>query len=383
MQEIILEPKVRIEQGTLIVDSFCTTDSDIVSYFRDKKPEEYERLLETTLRAGVIAIRSVSVAEKIDYVKKEFGELDNRFSVNMNDKIRQLDQKYEEYFGEKGKVSEIINAHFGENGKIVKEIFDPNKDGSPLFTLNQEWKRELSDLRERLGIKDQIEEVKAKSTLKGYDFEALCEAKLSEIVKQNGDELEKTTEKVGLVPHSKEGDYVVTIADEGAKKIVFETKDVAKIALPKIHEILQASMKNREASYGVFVVKNVEALPRSVGWFNEYSGNQLVCALASQESEIITNPEILYIAYRWAKIRALLESSNHEELDAKRLEELVDELKNDLQNFRRIKTQCTTIEKSAKDIKTIADEIEGRIDDHLAELLNGIAPKSHEEPMET
>lgn len=376
MQEVALEPKVRIEQDTLVIESFRTTDSDIVSYFKDKKMDEYERLLETALRAGTIAIRSVSVGEKIDYIKREFSELDNRFSININDKIQQLDQKYEEYFGEKGKISEIINTHFGENGKIVKEIFDPNKDGSPLFTLNQEWKRELSELREKLGIKEQVEEVKARTVLKGYDFEALCQEKLSEIVRQNGDELEKTTDKVGVIPNSKEGDYVVTIGDKDRRRIVFETKDVSKIALPKIHEILEGSIKNRVASYGVFVVKNVEALPQSVGWFNEYSGNQLVCALTTKGSETITNPEILYVAYRWAKTRALLEASNHEKLDVKRVKELVDELKNHLQNFRRIKTQCTTIKKSAKDIKTIADEIEDQIDDRLAELLKSIASKT-------
>jgi len=45
MQEITFRSKVRIEQDTLVIESFKTTDSDIVSYFKDKKSEEYERLI--------------------------------------------------------------------------------------------------------------------------------------------------------------------------------------------------------------------------------------------------------------------------------------------------------------------------------------------------
>jgi hypothetical protein len=52
----------------LVIESFKTTDSDIVEYFKGRKLEDYERLLEKALRAGAIALGSVAVADKIDYV---------------------------------------------------------------------------------------------------------------------------------------------------------------------------------------------------------------------------------------------------------------------------------------------------------------------------
>jgi hypothetical protein len=43
MQELTLSRNIRIEQDSLIIDSFTTKDLDIVSYFKDKKIEETAR----------------------------------------------------------------------------------------------------------------------------------------------------------------------------------------------------------------------------------------------------------------------------------------------------------------------------------------------------
>lgn len=374
VEQLGLRDKIRVDEETLFVESFKTTAFDVVSYFKDNKPEEYEALLDQILRAGTIALRSVTVAEKIDYIQKAFGQLDNKFSLNLNDTIQKLDESYEDYFGEKGKVSEVINAHFGENGKIVKEIFDPNKDGTPLFLLLQEFKRGLAELREKLGIREETEQIKSLTPLKGHEFEVTCEQKLSEITRLNGDELENTTDTVGAIPHSKKGDYVVTLAGKGPIKIVFELKNVSseKFSPAKIHESLEQSMKNRQASYGVFVVKDVEAVPESIGWFNECADNQLVCALSREGSSDLTNLEILFIAYRWAKLRVLLESVGEEKMDSDKIKEFVEDLRVQLKQFTAIKTQCGSIQTSAKKIKDISDELKERIDEGITLVLKAI-----------
>jgi hypothetical protein len=374
LQEIVFPHNIRVEREELIVESFRTNDREVVSYFKEKRREELPRTLEWVLKAGTIAVQSVEVTERIDYIQKEFNELDKRFTGNLDKKVQELDSRFEDIFGEKGKIAEIMESHFGENGKIVKEIFNPTKEGTPLYVLVQEFRRELSDLRLKLGIKEELDEVKSRTPLKGYDFEAICEQQLNELAKVNGDEVERTTDKVGVVPRSKKGDYVVAVAGSGGRKIVFEIKDVSKISLAQIHESLEESLKNRGCLYGVFVIKNVEALPQSVGWFNEYAGNQLVCALTTQESEQLTNPEILHIAYRWAKARLFLNVSTSERLDATRVRELVEELENELQKFRTIKTQCTTIEKSAKEIRSISDDLQDHFGERLGCILKSIKP---------
>jgi hypothetical protein len=373
MEQSALQDKIHVDDETLVIESFKTTAFDVVSYFRDNKIEEYESLLDAVLRAGTIALRSVAVAEKIDYIQKAFGELDNKFSTDLKNSIQMLDDRFEDYFGEKGKVSEIINTHFGENGKIVKEIFDPNRDGTPLFTLSQGFKRDILDLREKLGIKEETDKLKSKTPLKGHEFEATCELKLSEITRLNGDELENTTDSVGAIPHSKKGDYVVTLVGKNPKKIVFELKNISgKFSTSEIHQSLEQSMKNRQASYGVFVVKDVEALPESIGCFNECADNQLVCALAKEESSDSTNLDILFIAYRWAKLRVLLESVADQRMDAGKIKEIVNDLKNQLRRFTTIKTKCSSIQTSAKEIKDISDELKDHIDDGIGQVLKAI-----------
>jgi hypothetical protein len=377
MQELALPQKIRIEHDSLLIESFRTNDPEVVSYFEKVKPEELERIFENVIRAGTIALSSIEVASKIDYIRKEFGELDNKFSVNLKERLQELDEKFEGIFGEKGKFSELITEHFGENGKIVKEIFNPDKEGTPLFSLREGFKRDMSDLREKLGIKEETDQIKARTTLKGFEFETFCETELSEMARTNGDELEKTTDKIGALPRSKKGDYVVTLGENNQRKVVFECKDESDISLPRIHEVLGEAMKNRGATYGVLVVKNLEALPQSVGWFNEYSGNQLVCALTTRETEQISNPEIIHIAYRWAKTRSLLDATMDETFDAGKVKQLVAELKDELQKFTKIKTQCSTIEKSAKDIKSISQEIKDDIDEHLGDILKSITANLH------
>jgi hypothetical protein len=373
MEQFALREKIHVDDETLTIESFKTTAFDVVSYFRDNKVEEYESLLDAVLRAGTIALRSVAVAEKIDYIQKAFGELDIKFSTNLTKSIQMLDDRFEDYFGEKGKVSEIINTHFGENGKIVKEIFDPKKEGTPLFSLAQEFKRDVLDLREKLGIKVETEKIKSLTPLKGHEFEVTCEQKLSEITRLNGDELENTTENVGTIPRSKKGDYVVTIVGKNPKKIVFELKNVSnKFSPAEIHESLEQSMKNRQASYGVFVVRDVEALPESIGCFNECADNQLVCALAKEGSSDLANLEILFIAYRWAKMRVLLESVSDQRMDAGKIKEIVDDLKNQLRRFATIKTKCSSIQTSAKEIKDISDELKEHIDEGITQVLKAI-----------
>ena len=110
-------------------------------------------------------------------------------------------------------------------------------------------------------------------------------------------------------------------------------------------------------------MKNVESLPDSIGWFNECADNQLGCAVSKEGSSDLANPEILFIAYRWAKMRVLLETVGDERMDADKIKEFVAELKNQLQKFTAIKTQCGTIQTSAKKIKEISDELKEEIND--------------------
>jgi len=99
---------ITIGNGKPIAKEFETSDKEIVDYFNDIEQEERKEKFEMILRAGVTALKTVGITEKIDYIQKEFESLNKQFTDTLGDTIDELDNKYEDIFGEKGKFEEII-----------------------------------------------------------------------------------------------------------------------------------------------------------------------------------------------------------------------------------------------------------------------------------
>ncbi len=161
--------------------------------------------------------------------------------------VEGLQEKYEEVFGEKGKFGEILESHFGEDGKILKELFVPMKDGTPLYRLRVDFTNQIHDLMERLKISETVREMQDRTTLKGPEFENYCEELLSSITRFNGDWMDRTTDTPGEVLHSKKGDFVITLGNS-EKRMVWELKHGQRYGLREICESLNEAMK-KQAGY--------------------------------------------------------------------------------------------------------------------------------------
>ena len=343
-----MSPSVRIKDGKLFVDNFVTSNKEIVSYFSEIPVKDRLTKFESVLFAGAVAFRAMSTTEKIDYIEKAF----NSFHMNFDKKIDET---------------------FGENGKIIKEVFDPNTEGTPLYCLKNEMTKVMEEIREKLGEKRIAEEIIEKTPIKGYKFEDFCEEVFCKIIKmQDGDELERTTDKIGLIERSKKGDFVIKLG-RIKSKIVIETKDIGEIYLPEIHNSLEESMKNRDAIYGVFIVRNISSLPKDVGWFKEYYGNQLVCATGTKENEEFIAEEMIRIAFSWAKAKLLIKKGIQVKTDIiPTLREILPRIQDSLKSFRIIKAQCTSLENATKKIRNTSEEIQTEIERHLSDIENEI-----------
>ena len=369
-----MSAKVRVEEGSLFVTDFETSDDEIVSYFTEVSPENLEERFKTSLKVGVVALKTIGTTERIDYIEKEFSKLKGKFADTLEQTASELEEQLDETFGEKGTFSTIIDEHFGEDGKLVKQIFDPNKEGTPLHELKSVFTKEIDKLRTDLKIEEAVEKVKAVTPKKGFEFEDTCQELLDEIVKTHlGDELARTTDEIGRISGSKKGDFVITLGERSDCKIVLETKDRAHVTLPEIHKVMEEAIENRDAKYGIFVTKWVESLPKSVGCFNEYQRNHLVCALTSKAYEGIIHYEILHVAVCWARIRSLLEMAEAEGLNVLLIQEKIGEIRNKLELFSRIKTQCTNVDKAMKRVRLLSDEIRDGIEGELGEVQDEIA----------
>ena len=341
---------IKIEDDKLIVDHFETTNKEIVSYFSEMPEEERSAKFESMLLAATVVFKTIGTTEKIEYIEKAF----DNFHKCFDDKIDEM---------------------FGEDGKIVKEVFDPRREGTPLCDLKNEIKEVMKEIRDKLEGKKIEDEMREKTTLKGFSFEEVCEQILSDIIKmQEGDELHRTSMESGLLEHSKKGDFVISLGQKPDAKIVLEIKDVGTMSLPEIHRTLDESIENRGAKYGIVVFRFVESLPGGVGWFKEYYGKHLICALGTRQHEEFLAPEMLRVAFGWAKMRLLSGREAGETVDViPVIREKMQKIKDSLKNFSNIRTQCTNLEKATGKIRSASDEIESEISSQLSDIEREIS----------
>lgn len=348
MQNIILE-----EDGkTVLIKDIQIQDENLYKFL--KETEENKRIdrLVDVLRIGVIGLKRMVVGEEIDYVEKEFNSL-----------LVKIEKMLGEYF---------------DKGGTVENLFDPTEDDSPLGKLRKGLQEEFKELRDIIKAKEVKEELIEKTTLKGRRFEDMCEEILSIFVSRHiGDELERKTNKIGNITGSFAGDFLITLRGVPNKKIVLEVRDCEDtLSQLKIIESLDNAMENRGASYGIFVSKYKEALPKNIGWFNEFRGNMLVCALGSKETDTFF-PDMLNIAYQWAKLRVTTEIT----IEEKALETIIEgirEIGTRLDMFSQIQRQCTNVDKATKEIRDISNELKNNIEEQINKIRKAIVAVSED-----
>jgi len=304
-----------IDNGKLIVNQFQTSDQDVVNYFDGVEHDKRHERLANMLKIGVVTTQTISRTDNVHYVEKVLGRLGHELSSKM------------------------------------------------------------MELKEEIRVKETRNAIENKTPLKGQRFEERCEIIINEVARHFGDLVENTTTKEGIIRYCKKGDYIITHA-ENKKKIVFELKDIASISITEIQKTLEKSIENRGASYGILVVRSVEALPKFVGWFQEYGNNMLVCALSSHENDDDhIHPELLLIAYKWARLRIVLQDFKEEKIDVRFIQEKVKKIQHKISELRTIKTQCSNIEISSDKIRTIAKYLEDEIGRELSDILGSIKIK--------
>src|SRR2546425_3488279 len=319
-----ISSRVQIHSDRLVVLDWNTDDPDVVAFFRPNAPEHLARAFERALKVGVVTSNAVGTVERIDYIQKEFDCLQTRFAEHLNNALGQVSETVDDVFGEKGKFGALLQETFGDNGNLVKQIFDSTREGTPLYQLRVELARQISDLQQQVASTAGAEQIAMKTTIRGLRFEEQVERLLERILKhRKGDILEPTTTTTGRVTRSKKGDFMIRFGERPDAPLVIETKDEARLTLPQIQRILKEAMENRGGAYAILVSKSIEALPGSVGWFNEYGDNQLVVALGESESDGLRE-EILSIALNWARLKILLQTARKGVLDISKIESSIE-----------------------------------------------------------
>ncbi|TET89623.1 MAG: hypothetical protein E3J35_09445 [Methanomassiliicoccales archaeon] len=346
---------------TVRVEKMEIQNETVYKFFEEIEEEEREEALQKALLIGCVAMRRMTVAEDMDYIEKEFTRFMGKMSKDVDEMFN-----IEIEGSHLHKLAKVLEEYFDEGG-TMEELLDCTEQDSPLYKMKEEIKKEITDLRNDLFKKKGEEEVIDLTTIKGYDFEDVCEERLQEIARPFGDEVERTSTERGDLEGRVVGDFVITLNEKPDLKIVLETKDWGSVTLPKIRKNLEEAMENRSAEYGIFLIKNKEALPKMVGYFNEYPGNQLV-AVYGVETEDGNEGELLEIAYKWARTRLLYQKGEVTGVDLTRVGNRLEEISASMKNFTNILKQCKNVEKANDKIRKLCGDIRDEISSSMDEI---------------
>ena len=343
---------------SLRIDGFETSERDIVLHFAELPDTNLDRELERLLKLGILAQGSAGTMISAKYVESEFSRLKDKMA-----------QDIDNAFGPEGEIPRMVEKYFGNDGTI-RAVLDPDRDGTPLNRLRTAMHADLSEIKDAVAMKRGRSEEAKKGTQKGWEFEEMCEPEICSMADAHSDTVESTGGSAGDLGASKKGDFVVTIGGT-ERKIVFEMKHRADMTIPEIRKQLNGAMENRRADYAVLVSRNKDALPKEAGWFNEYDGNKLVCAI-SETDEDEENMWVVRIAYRWARLRVASSAEKELGVDPEAVTQGVREIEASLRRMGTVTAQCKTIAGSAKKIEDVMREEETKIRDKIEDIIHSM-----------
>lgn len=139
--------------------------------------------------------------------------------------------------------------------KHAATLADQQEQFAKQIALGQtELTAKVDALSTALKVRDAKTSLAKVTPIKGVSFEEQVHALMNDIAAGLGDEYEDTTTKTGLVPRSKKGDGVLTVAGAGAR-VVIEMTDSARA---NWGEYFDEAERNRGASASLGLVRTPE-----------------------------------------------------------------------------------------------------------------------------
>lgn len=392
---------------SVLIRNLLIRDHEVFEFVSDQKEMERPEFVKKALKVGAIALRDVVVAEKIDYVQREFEKLCFELEKIFTQKLGKEGMKGEldKIFSDKGELHSCLEKVFGKEGKLVRDILDmnnakspigqlkktieayfvgkdselynmldPNAKDSPIARLRKEILDKMQTIESAITTSIATKEAVKKTTKKGFMFEDTLESFLWQVSKPFGDTVERVGKDRGKLGNLK-GDFVITLEDPTIKgqkpKIVVEAKTREKLSLSTKGLIgeLRGAIQNREALFAIAVTDKV--ISDDVGAYREFEGDKIVCAFEDDGLP-------LEVAYRAARTYILMKirETPSKAIDVTRICGVISKISTDLNSIRGIKAKLTRIGTTAEEIDDDIRALEQSIRQSLEELQELISKSS-------
>ncbi|NWF87819.1 hypothetical protein HXY32_08450 [Candidatus Bathyarchaeota archaeon] len=393
--QIILDRRTE----SICIKNLTVKDPEVFDVLSNQKEVERPEFVKRAVKVGTIALRDVVVAEKIDFVKREFAllcfELEKIFKRELGKEG--MKGELEKVFGDEGKLHSCLEKLFGKDGKLVRDILDmnnknspigqlratiesyfvgkdseiynmldPNSQDSPISRLKQELINKLDAIETTIETYLTRKEIISKTPQKGFDFEEVVENFLLYLSKPFGDKVERTGTERGKLGNLK-GDFVITLHDPTFRgkppRIVVEAKTTAntRLTTKSLLGELRDAIQNREASFAIAVTDTI--ISEAIGCYYEVEGDKIICSCGE-------NGLPLEVAYRIARTYIILRSQEalKNAIDTSKINAIVCRISNDLSAVRGIKTELTKISTTSEKIAIEINSLERNIRLSLEEL---------------
>lgn len=398
-QRIILDDKSK----TVLVTNLILDDLEVFNILAAKEERERTDFVKKAVKIGSIAIKDITVTEKIDYVQKEFERLESRLNTIFQKQLGEegMEGELAKIFGENGELQSSLKEIFGDDGKLARDLLNTDNKNSPLSKLKESiescfvgkdsdvycmldpheegspanrLRKDLMDIL--IDIKGNIDTYIAKkgvieiTPLKGKDFEDKLDPFLWKITHPFKDHVERVNSVKGK-KGSQKGDFVITI-NGSSDKIVVEAKSLKdKVSLTRkgLLGYLDEAMENREAKFAIAVSENPL---QSIGKYREFEMNKVVCEFGDGGLP-------LEVAYEVSRAKLLIkENEAIGKVDVNQISGRIEAVETDLRTIQGIKSKLTNIKNLSESVKDELDELKGRVQDNLAIISRLLIPLNPE-----
>ena len=401
---IPLHPSVRLEGDRIVIDGLSISDPALAAFLGERQPAEREAIAERALRIGLLALQDVGVTVNVDAVRTEFERmmrqaeqvneraataLEQTLRANFADGDGRLPRTLERFLGDRGALRSMVDELFDEKkrdsaiGRIgtmleryfdgdaskLAHLLDPTRLNSPMHQFRQEIAAGFKGIEERLVAIEAAAAARgaerARSAVKGIDFEDLLDAMLGDIARGSGDMVDRTTLEAGSLMRSKKGDFVLTVDPTVARgcdlRVVIEAKD-RPMSTRQMREELREARENRGAAVAVAVFTPTHA-PKGIAPFT-IAGGDVYCVIDPEAPE----PATLEAAVRLARLLALATLAERDvTVDAAAVGAALVGIREQLELVRQMKSQLTSIVSASKNVSTGLDEMRAGILTRVAE----------------
>jgi hypothetical protein len=396
------DPVVYIDGDELIITNFRESDPEVLSVMQEA--DDLPAAVHRGLAIGARALRAAQVSVDSAVVERAFDEMRETFRRSVEEFAKNIATKTDELLdGEDGKIPKtlvefregvetLLDETFDPNNKqsavtkletvltdagreqvaAMRRLIDPENEESPLARYRSEIVKEIEKKGEAIleafaELKTQlaVEEAKAaafeQTAAKGFSFEDLLEAALTDIASA----FEDVAQRVGGTPggRGRKGDFVVTLnaADTGGESAcyVLEAKDSAK-KLPEILRELDQAMENRGAAAGVAVFARAGQSPVKLP-FQSFDNKALVVLDKETPNELALRLACCWA--RWVARRKLAKSGD--DVDLGRIAGLIEAARQGLATTSKIRTALngskTQIDRALGHVESLVVEVEAAL----------------------